>query len=81
MNAVVSLFERETEPSFLCSIRLYRRPDGSIKAAVWEMDGDLVETTGDNVASRLSIIADWAAQGAADLSSQAQTFVEPPNER
>jgi hypothetical protein len=77
MSEVVSLFEGEPEPSFLCSVRLYRRPDGSIKAAVWEMDGDLVETTGDDVASRLGIIADWAAQGAADLALQAKSFQEP----
>jgi len=59
------------EGSHLCTITLVRRPDGSIAAQLVEMPPELIETTGEDVASRVDIIAHWLLDGAADMERQA----------
>lgn len=75
MTEIVTLHPKDPEPSFLCGVEFYRKPDGSIHAKLMEMDGDLIETTGDDVASRMEIIADWIRQGAQSMSEQAKAFL------
>ncbi|MFN3456917.1 MAG: hypothetical protein ACK4Z8_05000 [Novosphingobium sp.] len=77
MTEVINLFEAEPEPSLLCCVFFYRRRDGSISARLMEMDGQLIETTGDDVQSRMETIADWIKDGAADMREQSKAFGEP----
>ncbi|WP_030539575.1 hypothetical protein [Sphingobium sp. DC-2] len=62
--------------SVLCHIQLVRRPDGEVGAVLQDMAGNLIETTGGDVAERVSIIAGWLKQGAADMERQAAEWAK-----
>jgi hypothetical protein len=59
------------ERSWLCTLSLYRRADGTVAARLERMSPSLIDTTGTDVPSRVRIIAEWVAAGAADLAAQA----------
>jgi hypothetical protein len=54
--------------SRLATLELHRHADGSIHMSVIDMDPRLIETTGEEVPERLKIIADWAVEGAVNMS-------------
>lgn len=54
--------------SHLADLRLVREADGTIRLFVTEMNPRLIETTGEEVADRLKIIADWVVDGAVNMS-------------
>lgn len=60
--------------SLLCTISLSRRADGTIEARLEEMAPRLIETTGEEVADRVAIIARWLREGAEDMRRQAAMF-------
>ncbi|WP_022684574.1 hypothetical protein [Sphingobium bisphenolivorans] len=62
--------------TLLCNVALIRRPDGTIATLLGEMPSRLIETTGEDVASRVEIIAGWMKEGAADMARQAEHWAE-----
>jgi len=73
---VVPLRPSEPAGTILCVIQLWRRPDGSIQSVLSSMDGALIETTGDDVPSRVAIVADWIRQGADDMDAQSREWLQ-----
>jgi hypothetical protein len=63
--------------SRLCDIRIFRWPDGSIRAELLDMDPRLIETTGVEVVDRLRQIAAWVADAAQSLLVTAQAMEMP----
>jgi hypothetical protein len=76
MVEVVELHADRQEGSMLCTVQLWRRADGSIQSVLSSMDGDLIETTGHDVPSRVAIVADWMLAGAADMDDQSRKWLE-----
>lgn len=78
---VTPLHPNEPAGALLCTIQLWRRPDGSIQSVIVCMDGGMIETTGDCVGTRVAIVADWMHEGADDLDQQSEDWLkglEPP---
>jgi hypothetical protein len=80
MGELVSLRQAEPQGSHLCTVEFYRQPDGSIRSRLVYMDGPLIETTGEDTASCMQIIAGWMAEGAADMERQSTAFLHPAPE-
>lgn len=71
----------QMQGSLLCRIELVRRPDGSIGTNLCDMAGALIDKTGDDVPSRVAIIADWLREGSDDMKAQAGQWAEWLGER
>lgn len=67
------------EGSYLCSISLYRRPDGSIRAALHDMPAHVVEAE-PTITARFFRAAGWCLDGMLDLMRQGVRFDEEHRE-
>lgn len=65
----------EPEGSLLCTVQLWRRPGGKVVSRLVTMEAGLIETTGDNVAERVMIVADWMHEGAQDMHAQSEQWL------
>lgn len=72
-NNVVSL-PVEEQGSLLCSIQIYRRPDGLIRSQLAEMLPGHIEGSGDTIEQRFLVVADWCDAAAASFRRQAKCF-------
>lgn len=66
----------EAPGSFLCSIQLWRRPDGSTRSVLTTMNPELIETTGVDLPTRVKIISGWLTAGAVDMEKQAKQWAK-----
>lgn len=61
--------------SFLCTLSLFRMPDGSIRTVVDDMPNHVIEAE-PTITARFFRVADWSFQGALDLMRQGVRFCE-----
>lgn len=59
--------------SFLCSMSLYRMPDGSIRCVLDDMPAHVIEAR-ETISKRFADAAGWAIDASADLLRQACKF-------
>lgn len=77
---VIQMFGQMPLGSPLCTITLYREPDGVIRSQLDWMDAGLIETTGTDVSSRMMIVAEWIKAGHLSMENQANQFKETNDE-
>ena len=77
MGDLVSLHTEQPEGSLLCTVELFRNPNGVVGSRLVYMDAALIETTGEDVSSRMLSIARWLQQGALDMERQSRMFDLP----
>lgn len=71
--SVVSL--EADKGSFLCSVDLYRAPDGAIRATLREMPAHVIEAE-PTITARFFAAAQWCISGSLDLMRQGVRFEE-----